>query len=326
MHRPVLTVALFITALFLVAVAFGLKRADIAEAKIEARNFPQGQFVKVAGRDVHVVVQGEGPDLVLIHGAGGSTRDFTMALADQLSDRFRLLIFDRPGHGWTQQIDPTHDSAWTSGSDTPRAQGRHLAEAAKLLGAENPLILGHSYGGAVAMGWALEAPTAGVLILSGATMPWPGTIDWQYRVIGTSLGGALLPPLAPAVLTTDFVETTLKGVFKPDPVPENYLSRAGVMMAIRAQTLRANNRQVNALRPHLVEMSEHYSTLTMPFEILHGTADKTVFAEIHAKPLAALVADANVTLLDGVGHMPHHVVPKQVISAIDRLAARAGLR
>lgn len=326
MHRPLLTVALILAALFLMAIAYGLKRADLAEAQIEARNFPEGQFVKVAGRDVHVVVKGKGPDLVLIHGAGGSTRDFTMALADRLSSRFRLLIFDRPGHGWTQQIDPEHESWWTSASDSPRAQGRHLAEAARLLGAENPLILGHSYGGAVAMGWALEAPTAGIVILSGATMPWPGSIDWQYRVVGTAPGGALLPPIVPAFLTIDFVETTLRGVFKPDPVPESYLSRAGVMMAVRAQTLRANSRQVNALRPYVVEMSGHYSTLTMPFEILHGSADKTVFAEVHAEPLAALVADANVTLFDGVGHMPHHVVPEQVIAAIDRIAERAGLR
>lgn len=321
-----LTIALILAALIVAGIAFGLKRADLAEAQIEARNFPEGQFVKVAGRDVHVVVMGEGPDLVLIHGAGGSTRDFTMALADRLSDRFRLLVFDRPGHGWTQQIDPAHDNWWTSTSDSPRAQGRHLAEAARLLGAEEPLILGHSYGGTVAMGWALEAPTAGVVILSGATMPWPGSIDWQYRVMGSAPGGALLPPLVPAVLTAEFVETTLKGVFKPDPVPENYLSRAGVLMAIRVQTLRANNRQVNALRPHVVEMSAHYSTLTMPFEILHGSADKTVYAEIHAEPLAALVGDAAVTLLDEVGHMPHHVVPEQVIAAVNRIADRAGLR
>ncbi|NNE86996.1 MAG: alpha/beta hydrolase [Silicimonas sp.] len=321
-----LTASLITAALAVAGVSFGLKRADIREAQIEARNFPEGQFVNVAGRDVHVVVKGEGPDLVLIHGAGGSTRDFTMALADKLADQFRLIIFDRPGHGWTQQIDPEHDDAWTSQSDSPRAQARHLAEAARALGVKNPLVLGHSFGGAVAMGWALEAEAAGILILSGATMPWPGSIDWQYKVLGSPLGSALVPPLVPAVLSQDYVENTLQGVFKPDPVPDDYLSRAGVMMAIRAITLRANNRQVNALRPHVVEMSRDYPKLTMPFEILHGTADKTVYAEIHAEPLAALVADANVTLLDGVGHMPHHIVPDQVIDAIERLATRAGLR
>lgn len=321
-----LTAALITSALAAAGVGYGLKRADVREAQIEARNSPEGQFVNVDGRDVHVVVKGEGPDLVLIHGAGGSTKDFTMGLAEHLADRYRLIIFDRPGHGWTQQIDPAHESAWTSDADSPRAQARHLAEAARELGVENPLVLGHSFGGAVAMGWALEAEAAGVLILSGATMPWPGSLDWQYQVLGSSLGSALVPPLVPAVLPRNYVKSTLEGVFKPNPVPDNYLSRAGVMMAIRAITLRANNRQVAGLRPHVVEMLSDYPTLTMPFEILHGTADKTVYPDIHAEPLAGVVPNAEVTLLDGVGHMPHHVVPDQVVDAIDRLAARAGLR
>ena len=326
MRKAVITTTLILAASVVGGTAYGLKRADLREAQIEARQFPEGQFVKVAGRDVHVVVKGTGPDLVLIHGAGGSTRDFTMDFVDRLSDRYRVFVFDRPGHGWTQQIDPAHDRAWTSGSDSPRAQARHLAQAARQLGAENPMVLGHSFGGAVAMAWALEANAAGIVILSGATMPWPGSIDWQYKVVGSAPGGALIPPLVPALISQAFVQTTLTGVFKPDPVPDNYLERAGVMMAIRTQTLRANNRQVNALRPHVVEMSEHYPTLTLPIEILHGTADKTVYAEIHAQPLADLVKDANVTLLDGIGHMPQHVAPGQIVKAIDRLAARAGLR
>ncbi|MEO9824947.1 MAG: alpha/beta hydrolase [Paracoccaceae bacterium] len=320
------TLLLLLTALAVAGVAFALKRADIREAQIEARHFPEGQFVKVAGRDVHVVVKGEGPDLVLIHGAGGSTRDFTMEFVDRLSDRYRVFVFDRPGHGWTQQIDPALDSAWTSQSDSPRAQARHLAEATRQLGAENPLVLGHSYGGAVAMAWALEADAAGILTLAGATMPWPGAIDWQYRLLGSAIGGTLIPPIAPAFISQEYVDTTLVGVFKPDPVPDDYLNRAAVMMAIRANTLRANHRQVNALRPNVVEMSAEYPSLTLPIEILHGTADKTVYAEIHAEPMAALVGDAKVTLLDGVGHMPQHVVPEQIVEAIERLAARAGLR
>ena len=326
MRKAVTTFFLLITALSVAGVAYGLKRADIREAQIEARNFPEGQFVKIAGRDVHVVVKGDGPDLVLIHGAGGSTRDFTFDFVDRLSDRFRVFVFDRPGHGWTQQINPDFDSAWTSDSDSPRAQARHLAEAARQLGAAKPLVLGHSYGGAVAMAWALEAEAAGIVILAGATMPWPGAIDWQYRLLGSAVGGALIPPLAPAFISQEYVENTLVGVFKPDPVPDDYTNRAAVMLAIRAQTLRANNRQVNALRPHVVEMSADYPRLSLPIEILHGTADKTVYAEIHAEPMAALVGDATVTLLDGVGHMPQHVVPGQIVAAIERLATRAGLR
>ena len=123
-----------------------------------------------------------------------------------------------------------------------------------------------------------------------------------------------------------YVAGALDGVFAPQPVPKGYMTQAGVMMATRVGTLRANARQVNALRPHVVEMSERYSEITIPVEILHGTADKTVYAEVHAEPLAALLPDARLTILNGIGHMPHHAVPEDVIAAIHRAADRAGLR
>jgi pimeloyl-ACP methyl ester carboxylesterase len=49
-------------------------------------------------------------------------------------------------------------------------------------------------------------------------------------------------------------------------------------------------------------------------------------AHVHAGPLAALLPDAAVTLLPGLGHMPHQTHPEAVEAAVMRLAARAGLR
>jgi pimeloyl-ACP methyl ester carboxylesterase len=47
---------------------------------------------------------------------------------------------------------------------------------------------------------------------------------------------------------------------------------------------------------------------------------------VHAVPLSRQVDGANLTLLRGIGHMPHHVAPDAVVAAIDRAARRAGLR
>ena len=74
---PLRTVLTSLTLLALGTAAAGVaidRRADLREAGIEARNPPTGEMVFVDGRAVHVVVQGEGPDLVLLHGAGGSSR------------------------------------------------------------------------------------------------------------------------------------------------------------------------------------------------------------------------------------------------------------
>jgi pimeloyl-ACP methyl ester carboxylesterase len=90
-------------------------------------------------------------------------------------------------------------------------------------------------------------------------------------------------------------------------------------------SFRENARQVNALRGHVVEMSQHYGDLTMPLEIVHGEADTIVPAQIHSIPLSRIAPGANLTLLPGMGHMPHHADPGAVIAAVDRARVRAGL-
>ena len=325
MRRPVIWIAIIALAVL----AFGwatLRWADLREAGIEARHPPVGEMVRIGDRTVHVIVEGEGPDLVLIHGAGGNARDFTFGFTDRLTDRFRVFSVDRPGLGWSDRTDEDLNRAFTADAESPIEQARLIAAAVRELGAEKPLVLGHSYGGAVAMAWALEEPASGIVLVSGATMPWPGGLDPYYKVFGSPLGSALGAPLVSAFVPRSRIETALEGVFEPAPVPEGYITGAAVPLAIRIDTFRANARQVRTLKPHVIAMSERYSDVTLPVEVLHGTADTTVWASIHAEPITALLPNANLTLIDGVGHSPHHVAPEPVVAAIDRLATRAGLR
>lgn len=318
--QPMRRVLIFVLSLSVVTIGFAIfvdRRADLREAGIEARFPPIGQMVTVASKDVHVIVKGTGPDLVLIHGAGGNARDFDFRLMDRLTDHYRVFAVDRPGLGWSEPL---------SYGASPLEQARHLAAATRALGAENPIVLGHSFGGSVAMGWALEEPAAAIVILSGATMPWPGDLRRYYRVFGSKIGGSVGGPLVSAFVSDAQIQSSVEGVFAPAPVPPGYITQAAIPLATRAQTFRESARQVNTLRPHIVEQSKRYGEVAIPVEILHGTADTTVYAEIHAFPLSEAVQDGNVTLIEGVGHAPHHVEPDTVVDAIDRAALRAGLR
>ena len=68
-----------------------------------------------------------------------------------------------------------------------------------------------------------------------------------------------------------------------------------------------------------------YPRISVPVEIVHGDRDTTVGLAVHAEPLARAVPDSRLTVLPGIGHMPHHAAPEAVIAAIDRAARRAGL-
>jgi len=298
-------------------------RAGAREAAAESAWPPSGQVLDVGGVRVHAHVSGAGPDLVLIHGAGGSLRDFTFDLVGRLEDRYRVIALDRPGHGWTDAADADGQPF-----DSPQSQAALLQAAARQLGAENPIVLGHSFGGAVAMAWAVTQPgtLAGVVVLAGATMPWPGSLNASYRINANPLGATLVVPLITAWAPLPYAERVLKAVFAPQPVGDGYGAHFGLPMAMRRDSLRANASQVFGLRPHVVALSKRYPLLSLPVELVHGTADTIVPLAIHSGPLAALVPGANLTALDGVGHMPHHADPGAAVAAIDRAAERAGLR
>lgn len=290
------------------------------EQAAEARWPPTGRLIEVGGRRVHAHVQGQGPDLVLIHGASGNTRDFTFALADRLARTHRVIAFDRPGLGWSDDLGAAGVS--------PMAQAEVLRAAAGELGVRRPVVLGHSYGGAVAMAWGLGDPggTGALVILSGATMPWPGGLGPWYRITASDLGAATVVPLISAFAPLGRAERAIGSIFAPDPVPAGYAEHVGAGLTLRRDTLRANARQVNGLKPWLVAMSAEYPRLEVPVEILHGTEDRIVPLEVHAAPMAALLPDARLTRLEGVGHMPHHARPDAVLEAVRAATRRAMAR
>ena len=291
------------------------------ERAAEANFPPIGQFVNVDGRQVHALVTGTGPDLILIHGASGNIRDWTFNFVDQLKDNYRVIVMDRPGLGYTERADTALSGAWSTDAETLQQQARMLKAAADQLDVKNPILLGYSFGGAVAIAWALEFPDhpSGMVILSGATEPWPGQLDRFYRVNGSLIGGLVITPLIAAFASEARINASINSIFEPVEPPEGYSEYIGGSLVTRRASMRANARQVLGLRPHLVEISKQYPGITLPTEILHGDADTIVPASIHAHVLDTKLPSSRLTILSGVGHMPHHTNPADVIAAIDRL-------
>jgi len=291
------------------------------------RDFPpEGQILEIDGVPVHALQMGQGPDLVFIHGASGNIRDVTHSLMPRLATRYRVTALDRPGLGHTGRL-PGHGGLFDPAAESPAEQARLLQDAAARLGVQRPVVIGQSYGGAVALAWALGRPDtiAGLVSLAGVAMPWPGKLGLRTRIIGTRAGGALLPPVLAAWLPDRVVARAIEDIFAPQAPPPGYMDHIGAPLILRAAAFRANGRQVNSLRPHVVAMAPHYPALRLPIEIVHGDADTTVPLEIHSEPLSRLVPGARLTVLPGIGHMPHHAAPEAVEAAIDRAVTRAGL-
>ncbi|MFK7875263.1 MAG: alpha/beta fold hydrolase [Paracoccaceae bacterium] len=300
--------------------------AGIREKRAEGQYPAPGRLIELDGVKIHAEQFGEGPDLILLHGASGTTREFTFSLVEKLSDQYRVTVFDRPGLGWSRQPEG-FGGAWNSAGESPSLQANILRQAADELGIVNPLILGHSFGGAVALSWALDNPdTAGLILLGAVSHPWPGELDWTYRINASPAGGALFVPFLSAFVPSSYVNGIIDTIFEPQAVPDGYVDHIGPGLTLRRKTIRANARQVNGVRPHVVKMADKYPTLKLPIEIVHGDLDTIVPLSVHSIPLAERVDSAVLTVLEGVGHMPHHADEAATLAAIERAAQRAGLR
>ncbi len=295
-------------------------RAARREATAQFSHPPQGQILDIDGVQVHAVTMGGGPDVVLIHGSSGNTRDMTFRLAPLLADRYRVIIFDRPGLGYTDRINQT--------GATIRQQADLLVRAARELGAAQPVVMGQSYGGAVALAWAVHHPESlsALVPVAAASNPWTTPLDPLYRVTSSRLGSALVVPMLTAFVTDARVEQAMIGVFAPQPVPEGYIEHFGAGLTLRRTSLRANAMQRAQLLDQITELQPRYGGISVPTEIIHGTADDTVNFSLHPENLARQIPGAILTPLPGIGHMPQHVAAPDVAAAIDRAAARAGLR
>ena len=160
---------------------------------------PIGRFLDVDGVRLHYIEQGQGEPLLLIHGNGTLIQDFTInGLVDRLSKRYRVIVFDRPGYGYSERPR----QVWT-----PRAHATLFEHALQQLGVEHAIVLGHSWGTMVAVSLALQAPTLvrSLVLLSGYYFPTarmdvvlssPNAIPG----IGDALRHTLSPPLARLML------------------------------------------------------------------------------------------------------------------------------
>ena len=154
-------------------------------------------------------------------------------------------------------------------------------------------------------GWALPARQASILIFGLPRTPMLG--GWLWSSIARSLAPELV-----------------RRVFAPNPVPAAFEAGFPIEMALRPAQLLADAEDLRSLNPCVARMRERYAAIAVPVEVVSGAADLVAEPGRHAVPLAALLPDARLTLIDGVGHMPHHIAPAAVMEAIDRAAARRG--
>lgn len=258
-----------------------------------------GGRMEVGGARLHYVDVGPdhaaGPAIVMVHGLMGQLRNFSHSLAGMLATDHRVILVDRPGWGYSKLTGPRPGIA---------AQGAMLGELIERLGLEQPLVVGHSMGGAVSLALALQRPelVRGLALIAPYTQPFerPPAV-FQALVVPAVLRGLLAWTLA-VPLAMRIARARSRAIFAPDPVPADFPVRGGGLLSIRPASFLAGTFEIGIAKAEMEAQAPRYGEIAVPVAILYGVGDTLLDPALHGRKTAEALPDARFETIEG-GHM-----------------------
>jgi pimeloyl-ACP methyl ester carboxylesterase len=269
------------------------------------------QHVTIHGHRRAYVKTGSGPALLLLHGLGCDHTTW-LPVIDALARRYTVIAPDLLGHG---------------ASDKPRADysvggfANGMRDLLTVLGVDKATVVGHSFGGGVAMQFAYQFPERTerlVLVGSGGLGP---EVSPAIRAITTTgfhqvMGVLTLPGIRQAGTAglRALSRTGIKGFRDFDEVAGIYESfrdpagRAAIRHVVRA---------VVDWQGQIVTMADRaYLTQAMPMCVIWGEDDRVIPVS-HADHAAALAPAARIELIAEAGHFPHKDHPQRFVKILN---------
>lgn len=276
------------------------------------------KFVEAQGAQVHVDSWGSGPPVLLVHGASSDMGVWQPSVIPALSARYQVNGYDRPGMGFTAQRPPD--------ADTLAVQAKVAADVVEKLGLRRPIVVAHSWGGAVALRLVLDRPdlVAGLVLIAPVAYEWPGGVSWHIYWSANPVIGRLFNDIVTRPFVAAAGRDGVKGTFSPRPAPPDYYERAAVARATRPGPLAANAADLVAAKREVAAQQMRYRELKMPVAIFAGDSDTVVSPTIHAGQLATVLPGAKHVVLKGVGHMPHEAEPQILAALVDWVREQGG--
>ena len=304
-----------------------LSRASFAASAVLATagcatpeaNFSAMKFIEAEGVRVHIATWGEGDQVLLIHGASSDMDVFLPTVIPLLEPRYQLTAYDRPGMGFTLKRPPR--------AETLAVQAKVAAEVIVAMELKRPIVVAHSYGGAVALRLALDRPDliSGLVLIAPVAYDWPGGVSWYlYWSANPVIGGLFNAAAQP--FTDAAAREGVKGAFFPRLPPEDYFEKASVARATTPGAMRSNGLDLLAAKREVTAQQEQYSEIAIPVAIMVGDSDTVVSPSIHAEQLSHALPNVRLEVVQGAGHVPHEGEPNVLAALIAWVHAQAKLR
>ncbi|MDQ4135665.1 MAG: alpha/beta hydrolase [Pseudomonadota bacterium] len=275
--------------------------------------------MNIDGIRLRYIERGRGDPVVLFHGNGGMIEEMlSSGLVDRLARRHRVIVFDRPGFGYSER---PRTRIWT-----PMAQARLLRRAILSLGISEATVLGHSLGAQVALSLALLDPTMvkSLVLASGYYFPTARLDVPLFAGPAIPVVGDVMRYTVSPALTSVLLPAMYKKIFAPNPVPDRFEAEFPHPLVLRPWQLRAASADNTMMIPFAAELQHRYGELRVPVTVICGTEDQVTDFDRQSCRLHEMLPGSRFVPVPGAGHMVHHVATERVAEAVEQAAA-AGL-
>lgn len=307
--------ALAILAVLVIVAAFGaylaLRGPTIPYAELEARWATPASHYADLGDGIRVHYREDGPKdapvLILVHGFGDS--HFTWeGWTPVLSQHYRLIALDLPGHGLTE----------APASYVLRAADLAdlVVRLAKSIGIDHFSIAGNSLGGGVAWQVAARHPEVLYALILDAAAGWPqppaagSSPSLAFRIMSHPLGRELLKHIDNKPLIRQGVRGE---VGDPAVITDAFIDRWAVLQRApghRDILLDIDMGSVFTATPEIV------GAIKTPTLILQGEIDPVINKSL-AEKFAGAIAGSRLILYPQVGHLPQVEIPRKTAQDVD---------
>lgn len=245
-------------------------------------------LLRINGLDTHVVEAGRGDPVLLLHGWGTSSESLA-PLAGALQDSFRVLAVDLPGFGWSQ----APPAAWGVAE-----YAAHVERLMQETGVARAAVVGHSFGGRIAIRLAAEHPERVhrlCLVASSGIRPRRGP-GYYARVAAAKLARWFFSLPGWGAAGRRMISRVYGRLGSRD------YRAAGPM---RATLVKVVNEDLTPLLP----------AIQAPTLVLWGDRDQEV-PRPAMEIMAARIPGARLRVFPGAGHFPFADAPEEVGRAV----------
>ncbi|HPH55486.1 MAG TPA: alpha/beta hydrolase [Smithellaceae bacterium] len=268
------------------------------------------QFIDVLNQRIRIYETGCGQTVLLIHGLPGCIEDWE-PIMPELSKRFHIIAYDRPGHGFSSannlkyNLDQNADIAF--------------AIIHKLC-LNNPVIVGHSYGGSITLAMAvrdissIKAFVSVSPIISTKRKP-----DLIFKILKIPLMGSAVRFFI-KLFGRNMVKKGMDIAFDPNQkdMPQEFIDKR-CMIISQPNNVVTTAREEMAICPDLSGITNHYCKIKKPLFIVHGSNDRVVpVGDVIS--LQEKVPGSRLILLKETGHMVQYAKPTELIKVIEEAA------